>query len=602
MRKNVLAMGVAAMIGGLAMTGNAFAMGSTGGTPNDGTVSSVRNVGTSAAPLWTAAATDATAQFLQVNGDHIGQMLVVPYFSAQGNNDTYLNITNTDTVRGKAVKVRFRGAANSDDVFDFQVMMSPGDMWTAAITRNDAGKAVLRTSDKSCTLPYSLSGTEFILTRVDGKLTEEEKVKQVKEGYVEIINMADIPPNAAAGTGVTAGGYPNTNAPATTGVTVNTDNDLYDVIKHVSGVASCATTAFGKRVLDNLAVDPVNEAGARALGLDNPTTGLTASWVILNTESVNTFSGVATAIEARDALDTAAVPGVDAGNVVFYPQTKVDVLVAQGDVSTADALYITGAVGATVWTSASSQTSVGTLPIVQPLRWDFPDLSTPYLPDTTAAEQALGISKALAVDSVANEYVLSPSINANTDWVFSMPTRRYAVAVDYGTASTYAARMIYNENVDLFFTPTIGAVAGNVTFQDRKICVRNVKADQGYYDREERQPAPVVEDVEFGVSPGIPDQAPTEVVLCGEAAVLTFASGADSDNINAGGVSPLRAEVAQGTVTLADGYQTGWTAVSTGGLGFGLPITGYAAARYEGNGNYGSTWAHRVVRNTVALP
>ena len=34
---------------------------------------------------------------------------------------TLLNLINTDTVRGKAVKVRFRGAANSDDVYDFQV-------------------------------------------------------------------------------------------------------------------------------------------------------------------------------------------------------------------------------------------------------------------------------------------------------------------------------------------------------------------------------------------------------------------------------------------------------------------------------------------------
>jgi len=598
MRKNVLAMGVAAMIGGLAMTGNALAMGSTGGVPA-ATATDIRNVGVSAAPLWTQGATDGTATVLQVNGDHIGHMLVVPYFSAQDNNDTYLNITNTDTVRGKAVKVRFRGAANSDDVFDFQVLMSPGDMWTAAITRNDDGKAILRTSDKSCTLPSSLSGTEFILTRVDGSLATDAKVKQVKEGYVEIINMADIPPTALTGTGAATGSYPDTNVPATTGVTVNTNNDLYDVIKHVNGVASCGTTTFGRRVLDNLAVDPVNEAAARGLGLDNPTTGLTASWVILNTESVNTFSGVATAIEARVAADVAATPGVDAGNVVFFPQTRVNVGVAQGDVSTADALYITGAAGATIWNSASSVVSVGTAPIVQPLRWDFPDLSTPYTPGVTAATQALNVSAALAVDSVANEYVLSPSINANTDWVFSMPTRRYAVAVDYGVSPTYTARMIYNANVDDYFTPTVGSVAGNVTFQDRKICVRNVNADQGYYDREERQPAPVVEDVEFGVSPGIPDQAPTEVVLCGEAAVLTFASGADKDNINAGGVSTLRAEVAQGTVTLADGYQTGWTAVSTTGLGRGLPVTGYAAARYEGNGNYGSTWAHRVVRAVI---
>jgi len=45
-----------------------------------------------------------------------GDILLVPYFSAQGANATLLSIVNTDTVNGKAVKVRFRGAANSDDL------------------------------------------------------------------------------------------------------------------------------------------------------------------------------------------------------------------------------------------------------------------------------------------------------------------------------------------------------------------------------------------------------------------------------------------------------------------------------------------------------
>jgi len=70
---------------------------------------------------------------MQLNANGIGHQLVFPYFSAQGDNATLLSITNTDTVNGKLVKVRFRGAANSDDLFDFQVLLSPGDVWTAAV-------------------------------------------------------------------------------------------------------------------------------------------------------------------------------------------------------------------------------------------------------------------------------------------------------------------------------------------------------------------------------------------------------------------------------------------------------------------------------------
>jgi hypothetical protein len=76
-----------------------------------------------------------------MNKDGVGHMLMVPYFTAQAENSTLINITNTDTVNGKAVKVRFRGAANSDDVFDFQVFLSPGDVYAFSVSKDSAGNA-----------------------------------------------------------------------------------------------------------------------------------------------------------------------------------------------------------------------------------------------------------------------------------------------------------------------------------------------------------------------------------------------------------------------------------------------------------------------------
>lgn len=87
MKKNVLALSIATMIGGLGFTGAAF-----------------------------AAAGDVS---VNPNGD--GHILLVPYYTVQDGNVTAFNIVNTDTKNGKAVKVRFRGASNSDDVLDFQV-------------------------------------------------------------------------------------------------------------------------------------------------------------------------------------------------------------------------------------------------------------------------------------------------------------------------------------------------------------------------------------------------------------------------------------------------------------------------------------------------
>ena len=102
MRKNLLALSIAAMVGGLSGAANAAV---------------INNVGT-------------TATGLSINPQGVGHILAVPYFSTQGNNKTLLSITNTDTTNGKAVKLRFRGAANSDDIFDITVFLSPGDMNT----------------------------------------------------------------------------------------------------------------------------------------------------------------------------------------------------------------------------------------------------------------------------------------------------------------------------------------------------------------------------------------------------------------------------------------------------------------------------------------
>lgn len=119
MKKNVLALSIATMIGGLGFSGAAM-----------------------------AAAGDIT-----VNESGAGVIQIVPYFTAQDGNATVLHVVNTDAENGKAVKIRFRGASNSDDLLDFQVFLSPNDVWTGMAAANADGVLQLYTSDNSCTLP-----------------------------------------------------------------------------------------------------------------------------------------------------------------------------------------------------------------------------------------------------------------------------------------------------------------------------------------------------------------------------------------------------------------------------------------------------------------
>lgn len=547
MKKNVIALSVTAAIAGFA--GNALAItGDYAGA--------------------------ATAMAVSPGG--VGHNLVVPYFSAQNGNDTYLNITNTDTVNGKAVKVRFRGAANSDDVFDFQVFLSPGDIWAAALTNDENGVARLVTSDKSCTLPKGISGRALITSRVDASLAEADKAVAVKEGYVEIITMANISPVGLGKAVATA---------TLDGAT----NKLYQATKHNSaGTPTCADATLNLLVNNPVDVAAIGTSGsgyaAEDLGMTYPTASITASWAVVNVNNVVTWSGVA---NAMTAVDSAGAPTT--GNLVFWPQTNVRVntgTATTADLYTADALYISG--GAAAATAGATATTAITGPIVQPLYWDLPDLSTPYtLTNATNAVtdpelQAEEVANLLAVTSVTNEYVIEGGIAAQTDWVMSMPTRRYAVAVDYGTATAFTARAVYNTELDTHFD------FSNAKLSGRTVCVRGATvAEPGYWNREEGY---VRTEIGFDVSPGVPDQANNEVPLCGEAAVLNFANLGGE-----GGTSPLSAAVAKNTLTLSSGYNAGWLTVNTPGLAnAGLPIVGYAAVKaVNGPSNYGLTWGHR---------
>src|SRR5664279_1632761 len=117
MRKNLIALSVAAFVGGLGMAGSA-------------TAAVLRD-------LTAGYVTDATSEVIRQSGT--GHQLIVPYFNTQVGNATLINIVNTDQTNGKAVKVRFRGASNSDDVFDFQLFLSAGDVWTANISKGPNG-------------------------------------------------------------------------------------------------------------------------------------------------------------------------------------------------------------------------------------------------------------------------------------------------------------------------------------------------------------------------------------------------------------------------------------------------------------------------------
>jgi len=503
---------------------------------------------------------------VEASTDGTGNILLVPYYSAQAGNATLLSITNTDTTNAKAVKVRFRGAANSDDVFDFQLFLSPADVWTARVGTNEAGVATLTTTDTSCTKPASsvLNATPFITTRLDPALDAAGKANGTREGYVEIINMADIAPQTIS----------------------STATDIYNAIKHPANKApGCATAKY-------VALDSLTQTETRDAHLITPTGKIMANWTIINTTNAAAWSGQATALKLTNP-------------VMFYqPQTAT--AVANAHEYTSDPLFLNGGYLHT-W-NASTQSLNATLPqtvaaIATPGLYDLPDLSTKLDTDyTTPTLQVKAIQNVLGKASVIAEYATESSINGSTDWAFTMPTRRYAVAMAYSKISAtddgrrFNAEYQGSESLANLTSDTDGGTERgtsatavfngpntSVTTDGRRlICVNGARPTA--WDREENTPTSGVV-----VSPSVLGQQQ----YCGEASVFAW---------NSAGVSrALGASVAVSAIEVS--YNAGWARLGTTvkaadtSTTVNLPIIGNAFQKATwGAQGFGVTQEYRFTR------
>ncbi|GHT88794.1 hypothetical protein AGMMS49543_27420 [Betaproteobacteria bacterium] len=294
-----------------------------------------------------------------VSEDHIGLINVVPYYSVQEGNTIALSITNNDRLNGKAVKVRFRGAQWSDDVLDFQVFLSPGDIWTAALTKQGDVAVLNYAGDTTCTRPQLNPGDAVPFhadTRVAGS------AGNTLEGYVEIITLADIPPVLNGAAAPVGGEFtpPASDAAFVAGATHT--NPLYTVTKHVGGAqppcradGSIYQATIGSLVQDSYWVNGSNVGASvggdglhlyitPAPGLGQPSgavydgksqfggskahtsddwlqfptanrgNGISSYVTIINVQDRKAFTLQATALKNAPVIDGLAINDTDAGN------------------------------------------------------------------------------------------------------------------------------------------------------------------------------------------------------------------------------------------------------------------------------------------------
>ena len=145
-------------------------------------------------------ATIAEAAYL--NPDGTGQVLLYPYYTvnSSGGNafNTYISVTNT-TSQAKATKVRFREGRTSAEVLDFNLFLSPNDVWVGALapdtTAADSAARLFGNFETSCTYPAIPAGgvpfTNIAYTTGPDALPGTG-LDRTREGYVEIFDMATL--------------------------------------------------------------------------------------------------------------------------------------------------------------------------------------------------------------------------------------------------------------------------------------------------------------------------------------------------------------------------------------------------------------------------
>jgi hypothetical protein len=119
-----------------------------------------------------AGAAMSPAQAVNISTSGLGDVHIIPYYTVREGYDTLVHIVNTSDRWTAAVKVRIQEADNSRESRDFNLFLSPRDVWVAAITKDTDGVGIIKPFDNSCIVP----------------MLRNDSVNQITEEGVRFVN------------------------------------------------------------------------------------------------------------------------------------------------------------------------------------------------------------------------------------------------------------------------------------------------------------------------------------------------------------------------------------------------------------------------------
>lgn len=387
-----------------------------------------------------------SAQAVNVNKDGTGQELIFPYYNAQPGYVTNVNIVNS-TDDTKAVRIRFREGRNSKDVMDFNIYMSPNDVWTGSVSVDDSSQAAkISTSDKSCTLPSSFAPNckedgcepgELIFEGIDGDVT----VDDTREGYIEVFEMGVVD-----------------------------DDTIEHGVLHSNGSPNDCTvvsTAWQK------------DTGTfwKGESIKAPTGGLFGSTAVLNVTEGTAF--------AVDPVALNGVFSVPQHTDPFDPNNYKFPSLASGDIEE----------------SSVASTNGEELVVTKWKKNTYIDYSTECgLGGTVCNDNPYPVAHALLAPHLMNEYFVDPTngYDGHTDWTVTLPMKKHGVFAEDGDVQINFENGIFDREETRLVLEGVSPSAP--TLLEREVNVLSFVSTDYSYDRS-RTVFSSPNNVEIGVGP-----------------------------------------------------------------------------------------------------
>jgi len=403
-----------------------------------------------------------------------GQVLIFPYYTVNGNFKTSFNLINSTDLT-KAVKLRFRESNKSNDVLDFNVYMSPRDVFSVTLEKtlpvfpDITGGVLLTTSDSTCTHPaIPVEGVQF---RDIYTATQPE---DVLEGYLEVIEMGVVTdPDVIAGTTHT----------------LDRPGDCSSIQRAwQEGRFTQGGAASNTRLIDVVNPDspaypnPPSTAGYygshHPAGLSEPTGGLIGNSILVDTLNLAAYVAEPSAIQNYSTR-------------------------AQHYLSSDYNFYMLPSLA-----SGSVQDGWG---LVQ-RDWGLDDINIAPSRRVPTGINPMPITQALLTTSLSNQYFLGQpadtSENTYTDWVISAPMRKHGIYNGYMYISSPTG---YLPGQDVPVSAPIGAAEAPFGYwkalsgtSSGTSSGADMSANFTYWGKEEEEVHPQFEEFSPPTGPGTP--------------------------------------------------------------------------------------------------